>query len=537
MTKRKVLLIAVLFALLVTVFALTVSAADNTPVKVKVQTSIGTRELNTTVGKLFTVITTNNTYTITGIKSFDNYSLTAIKEIHIPYDAASIRVTSSFSSVEKIIVDDYSKVSVTSLAGFVNLKSIQVGSSATVTFENGCLPNLVESLEFSGVTSTLTFGSSCFEGKTSLKNVKFGSGSKYNFGQNCFKNTGIERLEIIDGATATFSAAGAFSNCSKLKYIYLGTGVSHVNNAPFSGCDALEMVYITSAASISDNAFSRGSQEKAQLKVYIHSTAQVTLDSGAFKNRSTLGVVVCVLSTSTTSLSSCKYELHVGIPHAYEPASTTPTCYNSYVTDCPCGKVSNAYYKLYQSGKSMQVVQLIAGSNPGIPHDFSVVDTLNYENGIFQNGVYTMKCKVCAEQEGTDRIANAMVSFAGYSVSEGSVPAMVVGIQFDSTGVEFYEQVNGVDIDFGIVLASKLGVGTSAPLDASGNPISKGVYKYNMSSLGIYDGTLKLYGFNNVTINNEYAFAGYIKIGDKISYIQGKELSDNVSFIKYSQLI
>lgn len=536
MTKRKVLLIAVLFALIVMAFALTVSAASNTPVKVKVQTSVGSREITTTVGKLFTVSETNNTYIITGIKSFDNYSLTAIKEVHIPYDASGIRVSSVFSSVDKIIIDDFSKVSVASLAGFTKLSTIEVGSSATVTFENGCLPNLVETLNFTGTTSTITFASSSFEGKTSIKNVNFGAGSKYILGQNCFKNTGIENLEIKDGAAITFSGTGAFSNCASLKTVYLGNGVTNVNNSPFDGCDALEMVYITSANNIADNTFRRGSGEKAQLKVYIHTTAQVTISSSAFTNRSSLGVVVCVLSTSTTSLSNCKYELHVGIPHAYKPASTTPTCYNSYVTDCPCGKASNAYYKLYQSGKSMQVVELVAGSNPGVPHRFNGVDTMSYENGIFQNGTYTLKCSVCNESENTERVASAVAVFAGYSVSESNIKAMVVGVRYNSTSLKLYEEFVGEDINFGIVLAAKDGIGNNKPLDANGNAISKSVYKLNMESQGIYDGTVKL-TLNSASVMKEFVMSAYIKIGSKVYYIQGTELLDAPSTVKYTQFI
>ena len=125
MTKRKVLLIAVLFALIVMAFAITVSAAENTPVRVKVQTSVGSRELTTTVGKLFTITTVANStdYSITGIKSFDNYSVTAIKEIHIPFDATRVTITSAYPSVDKVIFDDYSNVTVSSLTGLTKLTS------------------------------------------------------------------------------------------------------------------------------------------------------------------------------------------------------------------------------------------------------------------------------------------------------------------------------------------------------------------------------------------------------------------------------
>ena len=54
MIKRKVMLILALVSILALIFAITAFAADNTPVKVKVQTSIGVRDVTTTVGKIFT---------------------------------------------------------------------------------------------------------------------------------------------------------------------------------------------------------------------------------------------------------------------------------------------------------------------------------------------------------------------------------------------------------------------------------------------------------------------------------------------------
>lgn len=538
MTKRKVLLIAVLFALIVMAFAITVSAAENTPVRVKVQTSVGSRELTTTVGKLFTITTVANStdYSITGIKSFDNYSVTAIKEIHIPFDATRVTITSAYPSVDKVIFDDYSNVTVSSLTGLTKLTSIQVGASSNITFESGCLPNNVATMDFIGSKSNIKFGTSCFESEASVKTLNFGADSKYSFGQNCFKNTSIENLVLTDGATFTFDGTGAFANCTKLKYAYIGKGVTEIKNSPFDGCEALEMVYINGAISITDNAF-RSSAEKAQLKVYIHTTAQVAIGTSAFAGRSSKGVVVCVLATNITSLSSCKYELHVGIQHAYTPAHSTPTCYTSYVTDCPCGQVKNAYYKLYASNASAREVKIEAGSNPGVPHDFSKVDYMSYDDGIFCSGVVSLKCKICDELEGIDRIAAPLVDFAGYSVTQVGAMGMVVGIRFNSVSIGYYEQSLGKDINFGMVLAAKDGIGSNNPLDANGNAISRSVYKLDMEAAGIFDGTLKLTNFTSATVRKEFVLSGYIKIGSDLYYIQGKELKDKPIAVNYTQIM
>ncbi len=541
MSKRKVMLTVALVAILAMIFAITAFAADNTPVKVKVQTSVGVRDVNTTVGKIFVTIPSGSGYTITGVKNFDNYSASSIRELHIPYDATEVNFTTTNAYIKTIVFDDYSKAKITSLSGLSGLKTISVKSNATVSFGASCAPKTVEELLFEGTGGNIIFSPSCFKDKTALKKISFKENCKYSFGANCFQNTGLTDLSLVDGSSFAFSGAGAFYGCKSLKNVYVGNEVKTIQNTPFENCGSLDVVYISSATSIADYTFrvatSGEGAEKCQLKLYVHSSSNVSIGMNTFVNRNTHGVVLCALSPSVTSLNSCKYEIHAGIPHSYTAANDGLTCYNTYKTDCPCGEVKNAYYKLYVKGQGEKIVELISGPNPSVPHLFDSAVSIDYPNGIDKVGVVEAKCSVCGTLEGFEKNAPAIVEFPGYSVSTVGTKGMVIGIRFNSVAIKQYEEVYGVNIEFGIIAASSTRLNGNAPLKSDGSAYSNAVLKHDMSSLNMYDSTLKLSNLSSALQKQEFVLAGYIKIGNDIAYIQQSGVGKTAESVTYNQLI
>ncbi|MBO4982435.1 MAG: leucine-rich repeat protein [Clostridia bacterium] len=539
MNKRKVMLTLALVSILALIFAITAFAADNTPVKVKVQTSVGVRDITTTVGKIFTTTPSGSGYVITGVKNFDNYSASSIRELHIPYDATEVNFTTSNAYIKTIVFDDYSKAKITSLSGLTGLKTVTVNGNATISFGASCLSNSVTDLVFAGSGGNIIFSASCFKDKTTLKNVTFSKGCKYSLGANSFQNTGLTDLSLVDDSSFTFAGAGAFYGCKSLKNVYIGNEVKTITNTPFDNCGSLEIVYVAAATNIADYSFRVASSgegaEKCQLKLYIHTPSSVTLGANICAYRSNYGVIVCALSPSATSLNSCKYEIHAGIQHAYTVANDEPTCYNTYKTDCPCKKVQNAYYKLYIKGQSEKIVELISGPNPSVPHLFDSAVSIDYPNGIDKIGIVEAKCSVCGTLEGKEKNAPAIVEFSGYSVSTTGTKAIAIGISFNSVSINQYKEVYGVDIEFGIVAASKPRLGNVSPLKADGSAYSNAVLKHDMTN--IYDGTLKLSNLSATLQKQEFILSGYIKIDKDIWYIQDDGISKTASTVVYNQLV
>ena len=542
MSKRKVLLVAVLFALLMMVFALTAFAADET-VRIKVKTFTGVKTVEVAVSDLFEMTVKDNKYQITGIKaSFGSYAASSVTELRIPGATSTLSLTSTYAAVDTIIFEDgTSGLTVNSLTGLTNLKTLRTGASSNITFGSSCVSSTVTTLDFYGKKANITFNASSFKDRINVTTLNFATDSTYTLGANCFQGLGIKSLTLTDGAKFTFNGAGAFYGCLSLKELYAGNGATDFKNSPFDYCGSLETAYLTAVTNISDNAFrvptSGNGAAKCALKVYNHATSQVTIGSNAFTGRSAYGVVVCAAATNVTSFSNCKYELHYGIQHKYFPANSEPTCYTSYTTDCPCGYVRNAYYKLYKSGASMQIVELISGVNPDVPHTYTGAKSVKFENGICQSGLVERQCTVCNTAEGFERVAPALAVFAGYSVPETGAAAITAGIRYNSVSIQQYEAATGEEIDFGMVLAAKKGLGANSPLTATGEVYSSSVYKLDMSSLGMFESNLKLTRLSSAAITAEFIFAGYIKIGTEIYYIQGGEVTDMPQGVTYTSLI
>lgn len=546
MTKKKVLLFAVMVACIVMLFAVTTFAA-NEPVSYKVKVGNSVIERYTTVGVLFSVSSTNNNRIITGINNkVEGFDSNQIVEVHVPYGIAEINISVENTSVETIVFDDFCQLRVGNLKNLKGLKNIVVsGIEAQLTFANGCSPTTVEKLEFSSPRTTISFEEGAFKDTTRLKTINFGKAadsakpSSFTFGKNCFQNTALESISFSDQFTKyTFSGEGAFSNNAKLKNVYIGTGIKSIGTKTFDYCSALSFVYAEEVTSLPESAFRVTSgTDKSQLKIYVHTHGKVTVNTKAFDGRTSKGVLLCALEPSTTSFSNCKYELHFGVQHKYEPTSSTPTCYTSYKTDCPCGRVGNAYYTLYVSGKAATTVKLVAGTNPDIPHSFTSAYRLEYPNGIENPGIVELKCGVCGTLEGSERVAAPVVEFPGYSVSETGNRAMVVGVRFNYTALKQYEEIKGEKLEYGLVMAAAAPLNGNAPITENGTPYSNSVYVHNMSSNGLYDSTLKLSNIKDTMLDSEFIMSAYIKIGKDIVYLQGNGETKMPSTLTYSQLI
>jgi len=548
MTKKKVLLFTVMVACLALWLSIAVFAA-NEPVTYKVSTAGGIMERNTTVGVLFNISTSGKNRIINGINStVEGFASNKIVEVHVPYGITEVNITNiENTSVQTIVFDSYCQAKVTSLKGLTGLKTISVaGIEAQLSFGTSCVNNGLEVFSVTAPRATIEFSEKAFGGITTLKRLELGKSldpqkpSSFKFGKNCFQNTAIEELLLDDDyATYTFSGEGAFSNNAKLKQVYLGENATSMGITTFDYCINLEFVYAKGLKAIPDNSFRvMANSDRKVLKLYIHTQGRVTVGTNAFSGRKAKGVVVCALETSATAFTDCKYELHYGVPHLYQPSSEDPTCYTSYVTDCACGRVGNAYYKLYKSSSSaVETVKLVAGPNPEIPHTFTGAYRLEYENGIENVGVVELKCAVCGTLEGKERKAAPVVEFLGYSVAESGDRAMISGVRFNYTTLKQYGEINGAELEYGLVMAAKSAIGENSPITESGEAYSNSVYLLNMSKTGLYESTIKLSNIKDTMVDTELVFSAYIKIGKEIIYFQGNGEAKVPTSVTYSQLI
>ncbi len=547
MTRKKLLLFTAMVCFVVVLFALTAFAA-NEPVSYKVNIAGTVIERFTTVESVYNLSTSSNgDRVIVGIKStVEGFSSSQITEIHIPYGIADVSFTVVNSSVQTIIFDDYCSAKVSNLKNLKGLKRIEIaGQEAQITFSTDCAPATLTEFVVTAPRTNVVFSSGAFKDKTNLTTLDFGKSadtakpSTFTFNANCFQNIGIESLVLNDQFTTyKFSGASVFLNCLNLKTLYFGKNISTVGSQTFDGCTALEFVYMESITSFTNYTFRvPAGTEKSLLKIYIHTEGRVTVGQEAFAGRTAKGVIVCALETTSTNFNNCKYELHYGVQHLYSPSSETPTCYTSYVTDCPCGRIGNAYYKLFVNKADKGTVKYVTGANPDVPHTFTSAHRLEYANGIDNGGTVELKCSICGTLEGKTRTAAPIVDFPGYSVSESGSRAIVVGVRFNYTMLKQYEQLLGEELEFGLVMAAESQLNGNAPITNSGLAYSNSVFLLNMSKNNIFDSTLKLSNIKDTMLDTKLIMSAYMKIGDKITYFQEDGATDVPLSITYSQFM
>ena len=468
-----------------------------------------------------------------------------INTIYIPQGVNNINIQDSTNSGVKTVVFDFRcDVRVDSL-DIQGLEEIIIsGEAAKVTFAKECSATTLKKIKITSSRATVVFEEDAFSNRALLDTLEISKCtdlqivSSYTFGKNSFRNTAIKELRLDDDrATYTFNGQGAFSNCTKLETVYLGKTVTDVGASAFEGCNALKLAYSDALTSVGDKAFaiSSGSVDRFLLKVYIHTNELVKISANAFANRNTNGVVVCVLETDVEKFDNCDYELHFGIPHKYTQAESVSNCYVSYVTDCPCQRVGNAYYKFFEKGKKMVPVMMVSGPVEGedVLHTFSTAHKLEYPNGIENDGVIIRQCAACGLIDKNEKKADPVLVFLGYSASETGTKTLVAGVRFNYESLKLYEAINDEKLDYGFVLAGEEKLAGANPFKEDGTLVS-GAVKMSMVQEGYYESVMKISGFST-NVDKKIVFAVYVKIGKEIMYFQGDGATQKPVGVSYSQ--
>ena len=113
---------------------------------------------------------------------------------------------------------------------------------------------------------------------------------------------------------------------------------------------------------------------------------------------------------------------------------------------------------------------------------------------------------------------------------------MVMGVRFNYSTLKQYEEINGEKLEYGMVLAGAGALNGNLPIKEDGSAYSSNVYLHKMSSLGLYESTLKLANVKDSMVDTELYMSAYIKVGKRIIYLQGDGEAKMPMTITYSQI-
>ena len=182
------------------------------------------------------------------------------------------------------------------------VESITLGEGSTYVFENGsfgsvstitsinagannvdvtikdytfCDKSALVTLDISGQNSTYNIGREAFR-KTGITGIKFGEGSSYTLGYQCFYgNTVIESVDMSASNITANISSQAFNNCKTVKYIAFGENSTYtIGEYAFNNCQAENAVVFagTSSFNIGKYSFYGNAFESIVFEDYVDAT-------------------------------------------------------------------------------------------------------------------------------------------------------------------------------------------------------------------------------------------------------------------------
>ena len=482
--KKKIFLMLAVMAMLICIFAISVSAAD------------------------FGAVTLVDG--ITTVDGLDTVSRVLMDD-GITYPSAYI-----FSSTSKISFDALSNATE---------KDYTASSVVMIEYPEGCTYvdrtfAASETLQYVYFSSTITgvqWGT--FLQSSNLTVVEFAENSTITaLNTDCFAWTGIVELKLPNSLQTVNE--NFLRGCSNLTTVHFGENFTQVFNrgAFFAGCDSIKTLYVPAGnfdengdISIVSNFFGWNDRDSAFRNggvIYYTGTkaqAQYIIDKElqlyAAKNEST------AVWNTIQLVNTAEYD-------ALTTEQKATGCYMVYnYNKC------DAFY----SGKHLTAEQT---------YDFTAFTEKSYLRSV---------CTRCEAGTVLKEIA-PLFTCRGYSAPEDGRGGIAIGYTVNNEAIKEYTEVTGKTLKYGVFAISQEKLGTGDVFDENGileaNAISFDVTYYEYSAF-----VLKIVGFTDAQKDVKLAMGAYVAVNDgektTYSYMQDGEPNENekYSFVSYNDIV
>lgn len=513
----------------------------NEEITVIVNTEEGEKEVTVKVSDIFVLESVaENQYKLTDIKEFNEYAVTDFVSISIPIGIVEINFASSNSTLKNLIILDGANVVIKSFSKYTALTHIEIQSS-TVEFVNKCSNNVIESIKSEKENAFVVFDEYVFDGKSSFKEIKLSTNSKYIFGKNSFRYTSITEFIAPDYSEVIFKSEAAFYKCNSLEYIYIGRGIKYLEGKPFDYCQYVQKIVLMDVKAIStEYTFCVEDSGEKPVEVYIHSDS-ISLPNNTFYQCNGVIIYTNAPITNASVFNNCKevekngvlypaYTIYYGIPHKLVETYEDPTCtevgVDGYATDCPCGEklATDTYVMQFNATTTnSDMHQEILYSSQIIPatgHFEGEVIHIEYLNGYLETGLKDCVCRVCGEEyTELSPTADPLFVFLGYSMPEDGRLEIAFGFSINNSMIDLYETLSEKELNYGTVLALESNLNGKAPLD---DEVIASTQKAEISRnfAGI---TLKVSGFTEDLLDVKIVMAIYVTKDGKTVYLQEEQ--------------
>ena len=507
--KRKLLLLALMVAVVACVFVLSVSAATEVcheGVYYSLDDTNQTAALtNKNVNCEVVDLVIPETITIGEGENAKTYTVTTIWG-----DAFAGSGWPGNKTTKKITIP--STVSSIGTHAFRNCTALEevVMNGTTKSFSNaefyGCTS--LWKLDMSGMTSESVTIGQYFAFNTALSDLKLPPTLTKISGTTPFKSSALTTLELPD--SLVWLGDYAFQNCSSLRTVKLSASLEYLGCNNFQNAKITEIVIPATVTTLTKDIFHGSKVEK----IVFASTSVTTFN--ATSTFASTGSLQVLFYAGATESDAKAFTGHFGdrfngwtyIPYSqYDPTKTYTNTIVYGTTNCDeCSDVLGA-------------AQLVATDLVSVIENKSVCS--------------------CGEETVIETF-DAPIVYLGYSKKEGNSGSICIGYLVNNDSLEMYKEITGKDVSYGVVAyipAESEDITTLKPVLDDGT-LADPNYTISTEVTAYSSFEFLMRGFGTDEANAiALVMCAYAKIGDKVYYLGINQDTNQVSQTEYATLV
>ncbi|MBO5313270.1 MAG: leucine-rich repeat domain-containing protein [Clostridia bacterium] len=423
------------------------------------------------------------------------------------------------TSIETLVIE--ADLGATGLKGYAfsqcsNLKQVTLPSSLTVIPER-CFKQCTSLTEFILPSNLQEIGSCAF-----------------------WKCTGLLSIDIP--ASVTVISDKVFEECTALKTVRSAAPV--IGERMFYNCKAVESATFTNTVSVGSLAFYYFGIKNGEGVLVLPDTL-TTVSSKAFQYCYFNTVILPKSITNVAENGFINFKNYCKTIKFTGTEAQANELFSSYEISYELVNHCEVYYNsIHVEDNNPCVINCTRCNILGVAEEnpvHSMVSDVKYSS-YAENGLHIGSCtnKGCTHTV-TEEMP-ALFTCRGYSVPENGDGGITLGYVVNYDAIEYYEQLTGKAVSFGVFAVLKDRLGSNDIFDAEGKT-ADGVISADLSASKFTVFQLKIVGFKDEQKDIKLAMGAYVAVTDgettEYSYMQGGEPNENEKycFVSYNDIV
>ena len=510
--KKKLFLVTLMVAILICIFAISVSAAALANyASVKLTLVDGTEA--TGYCKIDGRFLRDNVYknpenTDDGVYAWGDIKVFDMRDSVIVGNKTYNEVGGTNCNNQAVNVEEYyfSKqvtkiLNTTFTSGWKKLKTVYVPNTVTEIQHSSFQGSPIERVVFEEGSQLKSIGASAFQSCANLATITFPEGLE-SLGRNCFFQSGLSGTIVIPNSV-TYLGPGSLLS-TKIENLYLGDGALEIGHNFAGTHQATNNEYLKN--------------------VYIPATTKLTVDGGSkifYKCANPVNFYIVGTKEECEAMVATLKAQSTGIYMTFITADEA-----TEDTGAGYGIIHTEYNRCdaFYNSEHLTAEQT---------YDFTSFTEKSYLRSV---------CTRCKAGTVLKEIA-PLFTCLGYSAYETGGDGIAIGYMVNNEAIDEYTSITGKSLTYGVFVASQNKLGENDIFDQEGNKTS-GVVSVEITSYEFAVFELKVIGFTDENKGSLLAMGAYVKATDgegaEYSYMQddtnGEKLG-NYYFVSYNNIV